>query len=117
MYYVGETLVHRNAVVSGAESFPTSRNGIDCGLNDSLALEISITGTSTPTWTLTPGYWSPSLNAYCAGSELSVNAGASGGNLMVEVDTLGAVDMYITCENTTGTSSTITIYARQIRKG
>ncbi len=117
MYYTGTTFLHRNAISSNDSAFPTTKSGIDCGLYDSLALEIAITGTSTPTWTITPGYWSSSLEAYCAGSALTISSGTSGGKLQVEVDTLGATDIYIMCSASSGTSPVITIYAKQIRKG
>jgi len=117
MYYIGDTFLHQNAIVSGSSTFPTTKSGIDCGLYDSLALELSLAGTATPTWGITPGYWSDSLNAYCASSALTINAGTSGGGVVLEVDTLGASDVYLLCINTIGTNPTITVYAKQIRKG
>jgi len=117
MYYIGTTFLHRNAVSSNDAAFPTVKSGIDCGLYDSIVLEISITGTSTPTWTVTPGYWSDLLGIYCAGSALQVSSGTSGGYLVYEIDTLGNSDIYIMCSASSGTSPVITIYAKQIRKG
>ncbi len=112
MYVRGEPILHRDTVSSNDSAFPSTKSGNIGNLQHrKLILEIKIGGTDTPTWTITPGYWSTNYNAYCSGDSISVSYGASGGYGIVEVDTLGAPDIYIKCDSSAGTSPTITIYA------